>query len=134
MERGRWRDHGRMMSMEQIVSKSSFQAKVLEYLQAVESSGRELVITDHGKPVLKIVPYDRDPLEALKALRGSVLRYDDPLEPVEVSPSASGLDPGDWLEPDDRSALHRTLLASQEDLEAGRLIDAEEVLKDLRGE
>jgi len=68
--------------MEQIVSKSSFKAKALEYLQAVESSGRELVITDHGKPVLKIGPYDRDPLEALKALRGSVLRYDDPLEPV----------------------------------------------------
>lgn len=67
--------------MDQIVSKSSFKAKALKYLRAV-SSGRELVITDHGKPVLKIVPYDRDPLEALKALRGSVLRYDDPLEPA----------------------------------------------------
>ncbi len=42
------------------------------------------------------------------------------------------LDPGDWLEPDDRSALHRALLASQEDLESGRLIDAEEVLSELR--
>jgi hypothetical protein len=42
------------------------------------------------------------------------------------------LDPGDWLEPDDRSALHRALLASQEDIEAGRLIDAEEVLSELR--
>jgi len=42
------------------------------------------------------------------------------------------LDPGDWLEPADRSVLHRALLASQEDLEAGRLIDAEEVLSELR--
>jgi prevent-host-death family protein len=71
-------------SMEQFVSKSSFKAKALEYFRDVESSGRELVITDHGKPVLRIVPYDRDPMEALKALRGSVLRYDDPLEPVGV--------------------------------------------------
>ena len=42
------------------------------------------------------------------------------------------LDPGDWLDPADRAALHRALAASQEDLEAGRLVDAEEVLKELR--
>ena len=70
--------------MEQSVSKSAFKAKALEYFRDVEHSGKELVITDHGKPVLKIVPYDRDPLEDLKALRGSVLRYDDPLEPVGI--------------------------------------------------
>jgi hypothetical protein len=28
------------------------------------------------------VPYDRDPLEDFKALRGTVLRFDDPLEPI----------------------------------------------------
>ena len=42
------------------------------------------------------------------------------------------LDPGDWLATDDRAALHRALLASQEDLEEGRLVDAEEVLRELR--
>jgi hypothetical protein len=42
------------------------------------------------------------------------------------------LDPGDWLDPDDRAALHHALAASEEDLEAGRLVDAEEVLRDLR--
>ena len=42
------------------------------------------------------------------------------------------LDPGDWLTPEDRAALHRTLSASQEDIEAGRLVDAEEVLRELR--
>jgi hypothetical protein len=42
------------------------------------------------------------------------------------------LDPGDWLESDDRAALHRALLASQEDIENGRLVDAEEVLSELR--
>ncbi|HEX7185444.1 MAG TPA: type II toxin-antitoxin system prevent-host-death family antitoxin [Thermoanaerobaculia bacterium] len=68
--------------MERLVSKSSFKAKALEYFREVESTGKELVITDHGKPVLKIVPYAHDPEEALRALRGSVLRYIDPLEPV----------------------------------------------------
>lgn len=42
------------------------------------------------------------------------------------------LDPGDWLDPDDRAALHRALTASQEDVEANRLVDAEEVLAELR--
>lgn len=42
------------------------------------------------------------------------------------------LDPGDWLDAEDRAALHRALLASQEDVEAGRLVDAEEVLSELR--
>lgn len=41
------------------------------------------------------------------------------------------LDPGDWLDPADRAALHHALLASQQDIEAGRLIDADEVLKSL---
>ena len=68
--------------MERAVSKSSFKAKALEYFREVESTGKELVITDHGKPVLKIVPYSHDPAEALRSLRGSVIRYVDPLEPV----------------------------------------------------
>lgn len=42
------------------------------------------------------------------------------------------LDPGDWLDPASRAALHQALAVSQEDLEAGRLVDAEEVLKELR--
>jgi prevent-host-death family protein len=68
--------------MDQFISKSTFKARALEYFRQVESTGRELIITDHGKPVLKIVPYAHDPAEALEALRGSVLRYADPLEPV----------------------------------------------------
>ena len=67
------------------VSKSRFKAQALEYLREVERSGKELVITDHGQPVLKVVPYAEDPSAAvLESLRGSVLRYDDPLEPVGV--------------------------------------------------
>ncbi|HVT61350.1 MAG TPA: type II toxin-antitoxin system prevent-host-death family antitoxin [Thermoanaerobaculia bacterium] len=64
------------------VSKSRFKARALEYFRQVERTGKELVITDHGKPVLKIAPYAPDPTAALSALRGSVIRYDDPTEPV----------------------------------------------------
>ena len=43
------------------------------------------------------------------------------------------LDPGDWPAPDDRAHLHQALLASQEDVEGGRLVDAAAVLSELRG-
>ena len=68
------------------ISKSKFKPKSLEYFRQVQETGKPITITDHGKPVLKIIPYT-PPEEALKALRGSVIRFDDPLEPV-------GLD--DW--------------------------------------
>jgi len=43
------------------------------------------------------------------------------------------LDPGDWLDDDDRAALHAALAQSEADVKAGRLIDAADVLKGLRG-
>ena len=70
--------------MSTLVSKSAFKARALHFFREVERTGREVVVTDNGRPVLKVVPYARDPAEGLKALRGSVLRYDDPTEPVGV--------------------------------------------------
>ena len=69
--------------MGQTVSKSNFQDHPSEYLREVEDTGKELIITDQGKPVLRLVPYDREARESiLDSLRGSVVRYDDPTEPV----------------------------------------------------
>jgi len=42
------------------------------------------------------------------------------------------LDPGDWLDEDDRAALHRALKDSDEDVKAGRLFDADVILRELR--
>lgn len=68
--------------MDRFVSKSTFRAKASEYFREVESTGKGLVITDYGKPVLKLVPYGGDSEEILRSLRGSVIRYVDPLEPA----------------------------------------------------
>lgn len=68
--------------MGQVVSKSNFQDHALEYLKEVENTGEELIITDHGKPVLKLIRYGQNPKATLESLRGSVVRYDDPTEPV----------------------------------------------------
>jgi hypothetical protein len=52
--------------MKQLVSKSTFKAKAA-------NAGKALVPRDHDKPA-----------DMLHSLRGSVLRYDDPLKPVGV--------------------------------------------------
>lgn len=38
------------------VSKSGFKAKMFEYFRELEERGDELIVTDFGKPVLKITP------------------------------------------------------------------------------
>ena len=42
------------------------------------------------------------------------------------------LDPGDWLDETDRAALHKALRESNVDVAAGRLVDADEIIRDLR--
>ena len=68
--------------MDQAISKSRFKIRALKYLRQAERTGRALIITDHGKPVLRINPYEENPGEAFADLRGSVLEYQDPTEPV----------------------------------------------------
>jgi antitoxin (DNA-binding transcriptional repressor) of toxin-antitoxin stability system len=38
------------------ITKSKLKAKMLEIFRQLEASGDELIVTDHGKPVLKIIP------------------------------------------------------------------------------
>jgi prevent-host-death family protein len=67
------------------ISKSKLKPRLLEILREVERSRKELVITDHGRPVLKILPYSTKPSETLKTFRGNVVEYTDPTEPLKSS-------------------------------------------------
>ena len=42
--------------MTDTISKSKLKAKMLEIFRQLEASGDELIVTDHDKPVLKIIP------------------------------------------------------------------------------
>lgn len=71
------------MPVPKTVSKSEFKPKTLAYLREVERSGQPLVITDRGRPVVRIEAYA--PVDdTLELLRGCVLRYDEPMEPTCV--------------------------------------------------
>jgi len=66
----------------QRVSKSEFRAKAFELLRRVESSGESLILTDRGRPTLELRPYRADARDPLDILRGTLLRYDNPMDPV----------------------------------------------------
>ena len=71
--------------MDKTVSKSKFKPRALEYFRLVEETRQSLIITDRGKPVLKISPYQSGPeakAAGTRRLRGAVVRYDAPFEPV----------------------------------------------------
>ena len=68
--------------MDTTVSKSRFKAHALEYFRQVQSTGKPLVITDRGTPVLQLIPYSEDATAGLRVLRDTVLKYRAPLKPV----------------------------------------------------
>jgi hypothetical protein len=70
----------------------------------------------------------------LKArVHGGRLVVDEPTElPEGTEIELLPLDPGDWLDEADRAALHKALRESDADIAAGRLVNADEILKELR--
>ena len=65
-----------------VIPKSQFKPRAFELFRLVEQQGETIVITDRGRPVLKIVPFEEADDPELAALRGTLVRYDDPLAPV----------------------------------------------------
>lgn len=60
------------------------------------------------------------------------LVVDEPTDlPEGTEVELLALDPGDWLDDADRAALHAALDESEADVVAGRLVDADEVLREL---
>jgi prevent-host-death family protein len=70
--------------MEKVVSKSKFKPNALAYFREIEKTGQPLIISDRGKPVLKIIPYSSNANEKLNSLRETVAKYEDPLEPMDL--------------------------------------------------
>ena len=71
--------------MTETISKSKFKPMALEYFRRVQETGEEIIITDHGKPVVKIVPFREERTMAesiLSKLHGTLIRYDDPYAPI----------------------------------------------------
>jgi prevent-host-death family protein len=63
---------------------ATFKATCLELMDRVKETGTPLVVTKHGRPVAKLVPYDAAERSGLfGSMAGTVLKYDRPFDPVE---------------------------------------------------
>ena len=68
----------------QTIAAAGFKARCLELMDRVRETGVEYVVTKHGEPVAKLVPYsapDRQPL--FGAMKGTVLTFERPFDPVD---------------------------------------------------
>jgi hypothetical protein len=73
------------------------------------------------------------PMTIKARVRAGRLVVDEPTElPEGTEVELLPLDPGDWLDEADRAALHQALRESDADVAANRLVDAEEILRELR--
>jgi prevent-host-death family protein len=81
MDRGHDAGHDASMIT---VSKSALKAKMLEYFRQVEETGEDLVVTDNGRPVAKVVAIRArtSAAEAFGDVRGHVVYHDDLLAPT----------------------------------------------------
>ena len=61
------------------ISISKLRAKMLEIFRNIETTGKELVVTDHGKPVLRIVAYKKKKsvIDLFGDLQGQVVYHED---------------------------------------------------------
>ena len=64
------------------VPKSRFKPRAFEYFRLVEQKRQEILVTDHGRPVVRISPVEEADEGELAALRGLVVKYVEPFEPV----------------------------------------------------
>jgi prevent-host-death family protein len=66
------------------VSKSVLKSKMLEYFRRVEETGEELVVTDNGRPVIRVVPFvaKASAAEIFADVRGRVVYHEDILTPT----------------------------------------------------
>ena len=72
--------------MEITISKARLKARMLEIFRQLEANGGELIVTDHGKPVLKIIPL-RDKAavgEVFQGLQGQVTYLEDINTPTQT--------------------------------------------------
>ena len=66
------------------ISKSKLKSKLLEFLRLVESEGEEIIVTDQGKPVIKISQYGNSPPteQLFGQMRGKVQYFEDLTSPT----------------------------------------------------
>lgn len=77
------------------IAAGEFKTHCLRLLDEVAAGGGEYVVTKRGVPVARVVPLEKKAVkrEPPKALEGTVLRFDRPLDPLSDPLEDEGIDP-----------------------------------------
>ena len=70
------------------IKASEFKAKCLKLMDEVAESGEEIVITKHGRPVSRLMPYREKPKSLFGRGKGMIEIHGDIVEPM----------PAEWFE------------------------------------
>jgi prevent-host-death family protein len=66
------------------VAAAEFKAKCLELMDRVRETGSEYVVTKHGVPVAKLVPYVPGKRQSFfGSMKGTLLKFDRPFDPID---------------------------------------------------
>jgi prevent-host-death family protein len=65
------------------LSAADFKARCLHLMNRVRESGVEYVVTKHGQPVARLVPYQAADKPLFGSMKGTVLAFDRPFDPIE---------------------------------------------------
>ena len=67
------------------MAKGALKSKMLEVFRHVEQTGEELIVTDHSKPVLKVIPIYKDlvPENVFGDLAGKLIEHEDINTPTQ---------------------------------------------------
>lgn len=76
-----------------MISASVFKATCLELMDDIAATGTEVIVTKHGRPVVRVGPANLAPLSPVGFLRGTIVRHGDLVSPDEDSWAATTTDP-----------------------------------------
>jgi len=63
---------------------AEFKARCLELMDRVRERGEEYVVTKHGHPVARLVPFRETKQKSfLGCMKGTVLKYERPFDPID---------------------------------------------------
>lgn len=66
------------------VAAAEFKATCLELMDRVRETGAEYVVTKHGTPVAKLVPYKAPGRKGVfGSMKGTLLKYERPFDPID---------------------------------------------------
>jgi prevent-host-death family protein len=75
------------------ISASAFKATCLELMDEIAATGGDVIVTKHGRPVVRVGPATIAPASPTGFMRGTIVRHGDLISPDEEGWATTETDP-----------------------------------------